>query len=52
MRRTALILQTLAPLLMAFGLWLLWPWLGITVLGLLIIVGGVVMELEARDGSG
>lgn len=50
--RSALLLQALGALLMSYGLWLLAPWLGLAVLGLLTLVGGITMEMEARGGAG
>ena len=46
------LLQIFGAICIGIGLFLLYPWLGIATWGLLILIGGVVMELEARDGSG
>lgn len=50
--KIALFMQALGVLLIAYGLWMLAPWLGISVLGLLTVIGGIVLELEGRNGAG
>lgn len=50
--RTALLLQVLGALVLSIGLGLLTPWLGVAAFGLLMLIGGVVLELEAVNGSG
>jgi hypothetical protein len=50
--KIALLMQALGALLVAFGLWMLAPWLGMAVFGLLVLIGGVVLEMEGKNGSG
>lgn len=45
------VLQVLGALLIAGGLALWLPWLGLTVLGVLMLLAGVVVEAEERNGS-
>ena len=45
-------LQVLGSLLLAFGLWMLTPWLGVTVGGALILTMGVALELGMRNRDG
>lgn len=45
------VLQILGALLIAAGLAMVWPWLGVVTLGILLVVAGVALEVEERDGS-
>jgi hypothetical protein len=45
------VLQIIGALLIAGGLAMLYPWLGVTALGILLVVAGVALEVEERDGS-
>jgi hypothetical protein len=46
------VLQILGALLIAAGLAMVWPWLGVVALGVLMVLAGVVAEVEGQHGSG
>lgn len=46
----SLVLQVIGALIVAGGLALLAPWLGVVALGLFVIVAGVIAEVEEQHG--
>lgn len=42
------LLQLAGLLLLAFGLWMQWPWVGVTVAGFVFVLLGVTLEIEGR----
>ena len=46
------VLQIIGALLIAAGLAMLAPWLGVFALGVLMVLAGVVAEVEGQHGSG
>jgi hypothetical protein len=53
--KTALLLQTIGGAVVAAGLFILAPWLGVVALGVALAVIGTLLELttkEKRDGTG
>lgn len=45
------LIQALGVAAISVGLWMLAPWLGVTVMGVFVLMAGVVLELEARNGT-
>lgn len=51
MQRIAAVLQLFGCAAIAFGLFLLVPWLGVTAAGVLMVVFGVVIEREVTNAG-